>query len=78
MARQPLESRRDQIIRAFQTTLVDFGYTTLTKEGTEVAIQQALRGEVSGNITARFIHGWLEDEFADLKPECEALFGKEE
>ena len=77
MAKIPGETRQAQIVRAFQATLVSFGYATLTGEITEAAIRKALKGkdEVQGDIIAMFIHGWLNDDFADLKPECEELWG---
>ena len=71
--------KRNLIIKAFQATLVDFGFTSLTAEQTETAIRAAVAGNVEHGIISRFIHRWLEDEFADLKfadlkPECERLF----
>ena len=74
MAQQTEQNRRNLIIKAFKATLVDFGYRTLTDEQTETAIRAALAGNVEHSVIARFIHGWLDGEFADLKPECERLF----
>jgi len=77
MAQQTDQERKQDIIKAFQATLVEFGYTSLTAEQTETATRAALAGNVEHSVIARWIHRWLEDEFADLKPECERLFGKE-
>jgi len=67
-------NRKAAIIQAFKNTLVAFGYAELTDEQTEQAIQLALQEQGQTNIIAKFIHGWLEGEFASLKPECKRLF----
>ena len=69
-----MEDRKAQIIKAFKATLVDFGYTSLLSERVEKAIKLALANEHQGNVIAMFIYDWLEDEFADLKPEVQQLF----
>ena len=67
--------KKQQIIKAFHATLVDFGYSSLTLEQVEESTKKALSDDPQPGIIAMFIRDWLEDEFADLKPEVQRLFG---
>lgn len=59
-----------EVVGAMRKDLVEFGYSSLTFEQTEQALEQALDATPKEglNITAMFIYGWLEDEYKDLKP----------
>lgn len=59
-----------EVVTTMQKDLVEFGYSSLTFEQTEKALEQALdaTSREGLNIVAMFIYGWLEDEYKDLKP----------